>query len=514
MLGKLLTCIEFVGIFPLLALLAREDKSPYWGISIMFRHSPSRGHRSKGFKVKDVLQICLLLAVCFWLIYQVKHSHDKKKEFDASDAKISKEIIANSQSGTETIVKLGRKDPKPFDEISIRDEKREEEVEDAEVEGETKHEEEEQEDKNEEKDDERREGGESEIDELDQEKTEEEALREEEIGEEERGKEDEGDDEKEDQMENESATEDDSEHDSISTNTHNHEAREEHYKGDDASSAVAHDGQNVSKGTENSIFENENGNVEADEEPNTNPEKEFDENDLKFKQGKVEMAENSTSHIGITTEGMGIETGLPKPEDSPIQKSIVSTKSSIHPEVVIDNSTHAKMETIGSPLQKKFTQNQDGTVDKGVTAAGEDTGFKIKIRERISNHIGSSVENHSNSINLTKSESADLKSLTSEKTASSDTQGYGSGSSELMKETRLSDTANQATENTNPTLNKKMEITHGAGESEKGSGFSSVNDDGGAIEHDPIDSLDDLSMHQRVKSARIDSDSLLKTKQE
>ncbi|KAH1164495.1 hypothetical protein AAZX31_01G226200 [Glycine max] len=57
----------------------------------MIKQSSSRNNRSKGIKVKHVLQIILLLGVCFWLIYQVKHSHDKKKEFHENDAKVHEE---------------------------------------------------------------------------------------------------------------------------------------------------------------------------------------------------------------------------------------------------------------------------------------------------------------------------------------------------------------------------------------------------------------------------------------
>ncbi|CBI25108.3 unnamed protein product, partial [Vitis vinifera] len=87
----------------------------------MFK-SPSRNQRSKGFKVKHILQICLLLAVCFWLIYQVKHSHDKKKEFDANDAKIS----SNTQGGNE-LLKFGRKDLHPRVDGEAKNEKHGEE---------------------------------------------------------------------------------------------------------------------------------------------------------------------------------------------------------------------------------------------------------------------------------------------------------------------------------------------------------------------------------------------------
>ncbi|CAD5176126.1 unnamed protein product [Musa acuminata subsp. malaccensis] len=45
----------------------------------MLRQASSRSQRNKGLKVRNVLQICLLVAVCFWLLYQMKHTYDKKK---------------------------------------------------------------------------------------------------------------------------------------------------------------------------------------------------------------------------------------------------------------------------------------------------------------------------------------------------------------------------------------------------------------------------------------------------
>ncbi|PQQ10628.1 uncharacterized protein Pyn_18914 [Prunus yedoensis var. nudiflora] len=43
----------------------------------MNSQSTCRNQRPKGLKVKPVFQIALLLAVCFWLLYQMKCSHDK-----------------------------------------------------------------------------------------------------------------------------------------------------------------------------------------------------------------------------------------------------------------------------------------------------------------------------------------------------------------------------------------------------------------------------------------------------
>ena len=117
--------------------------------TIMYKQSPGRNHRSKGIKVKRTLQICVLLAVCFWLIYQVKHSHDKKKAFDEHDAKISQTTHVPDE-----ILKFGRKDLHPrLEETATKNEKHdeEEEVEEEEEEEtggeeeENKHEDEEQE---------------------------------------------------------------------------------------------------------------------------------------------------------------------------------------------------------------------------------------------------------------------------------------------------------------------------------------------------------------------------------
>nr|GEX43854.1 myb-like protein X [Tanacetum cinerariifolium] len=234
----------------------------------MYRNSPVRNPRAKGIKGKNVLQVCLLVAVCFWLIFQVKRSHDKRKEFDASDNKVS--LSSLTRSGEE-IAKLGRKDLQPKLEKTgnvgqeEEDEQEENKGEDEEQDehDDNKHEEEEQdEDKiEEEKDD----GRDDEIDENEQEKPDVEIDREEvDVGGEE--KETEESDEKENeniseekdvqsQTENEVSSDD---HNEDGDTEHTHEAREENYKADDASSAVTHTGRTL--GTENEI---KNGTIVA-----------------------------------------------------------------------------------------------------------------------------------------------------------------------------------------------------------------------------------------------------------
>lgn len=220
----------------------------------MYRQSPGRNHRSKGIKVKNVLQICLLLAVCFWLIYQVKHSHDKKKEFDESDAK--------AVSGDE-LIRLGRKDIQTRvdgtlnkDDDSHDEPSDEEEVNGEEVE-ENKHEEDEVEDKKVDV----KEDDDDETDEHEQEKSDAEDGEEREDGDENETQNTESED-GHSQVEKESIAEG-TDHDGDDGETHG--AREEHYKADDASSAVTHDNEHV----ENSNQQPEN-NLEAESKENEN----------------------------------------------------------------------------------------------------------------------------------------------------------------------------------------------------------------------------------------------------
>ncbi|CAN6542981.1 unnamed protein product [Malus baccata var. baccata] len=94
----------------------------------MLKQSPSRNQRSKGFKVKHAVQISLLLAVCIWLLYQLKHSHDKKAYEESSGT-----ISGKMQKG-DAIIKLGRRDLYPrVDETSL-DNGRHKEKEDSEEE--------------------------------------------------------------------------------------------------------------------------------------------------------------------------------------------------------------------------------------------------------------------------------------------------------------------------------------------------------------------------------------------
>lgn len=229
----------------------------------MFRQSPARNQRSKGSKVKHALQVCFLIAVCFWLIYQVKHLHDKKKEHNEydGDSGLSTEIASDSD-----FQNLGRKDLKPkldetlvtkeetnkeADETAAEEEKnKHEEEEEAEEDPKTenKHEEEEaEEDPKTEKKDEESGGGEDEMDHDEDEKSDAEVDKEDTMDEDEVHVQENSEVIARDsngplEKENFSADQDIEDETDEST----HEAREENYKADDVSSAVSHGSQIIS----------------------------------------------------------------------------------------------------------------------------------------------------------------------------------------------------------------------------------------------------------------------------
>ncbi|XP_014521033.1 uncharacterized protein DDB_G0290803 [Vigna radiata var. radiata] len=222
----------------------------------MIKRSPSRNNRTRGIKVKHILQIILLLGVFFWLIYQVKHSRDKKNEYDENDGEVS--------VGTKTVYptpKLGRKDlHRGKDEDKHEHNEREEEGNEHEFEENDDKlgvrvggdEEEEDESRSDEMEDERG-GGDDEIDETDQEQSAADIDRDEDLPDDDEEKEEDGD-----EKENSSKEE---EKDGSVEKHNSHEAREQHYKGDDASSAVTHDTSTTSTETV-SLLENPEVNLD------------------------------------------------------------------------------------------------------------------------------------------------------------------------------------------------------------------------------------------------------------
>ncbi|KAI3460113.1 hypothetical protein Pfo_016776 [Paulownia fortunei] len=86
---------------------------------MMLKQSPSRNLRAKRLKVKHALQIFVLIAVCIWLLYQVKQSYNKKGALEERPAQVS-EYGENEYQ----ILKTGRKHLKPrLDEFAAEFEK-------------------------------------------------------------------------------------------------------------------------------------------------------------------------------------------------------------------------------------------------------------------------------------------------------------------------------------------------------------------------------------------------------
>ncbi|MCL7023755.1 hypothetical protein MKW94_030607 [Papaver nudicaule] len=276
----------------------------------MFKQSPSRNQRSKGgLRVKHALQVGVLLAVCIWLLYQVKHSHDKKRAFDESNAHVSEKMESDHE-----LIRLGRKDliPRVEEAVILNGQQNEEEGteeeeeetkhedveeetkhedvedeetkhEDVEEEEETKHEdvEEEEETKHEdvEEDGEGNKHGEveeevkgdsdDEAEEHDREVSERGTMRDEDEDEESKERAEREEREKEDQIadvdqsrnteeaqEQKTTNEDQIDHQDHDMNTQ--EAREEQYKGDDASSAVIREPQLLNSETDSGVSEKSN----------------------------------------------------------------------------------------------------------------------------------------------------------------------------------------------------------------------------------------------------------------
>ncbi|KAG1348113.1 cilia- and flagella-associated protein [Cocos nucifera] len=195
----------------------------------MMRQVSSRNQRSKGFRVKNALQLCLLAAVCFWLLYQLKHSYDKKRALEENNLHTWDKLVENQPE-----FKLGRKDPPRGEENVSRNETHDKEEENEEIE----EEEQDQETRQALEDDEARGDGDDEIDEQDQERGDEQEDQERADDEAEIGEELTNEEDKDGQgEETEQLDEQDSEEDS------SHKAREESYRRDDVSSAVRRESQ-------------------------------------------------------------------------------------------------------------------------------------------------------------------------------------------------------------------------------------------------------------------------------
>ncbi|KAL5194981.1 hypothetical protein HKD37_20G056946 [Glycine soja] len=510
----------------------------------MIKRFPSRNNRSKGIKVKHVLQIVLLLGVCFWLIYQVKHNHDKKNEF-AKDAKLS------VSTQTDPILKLGRRDLHPGKHEEIQNEKHEEEEEDEHIEEdeETKHDHEEQQDGNkheteereenkhegrqqrgeenkhgaeDQEEDEGRGGGDDDIDENDQEKSEMDTTdRDDEFLDEEKEK------EEVDEKENEN---EDEEKESLVENHNNHEAREEHYKGDDASSAVAHDTHATNTETETLSLENSDVNLEMNI---TKPENETtysDESVRKQNDSDLKVSEGNVID-GISSNATAVqETGnntLSNPvDDSSFLNKTTATDSDSHFQsssnltVVTteasNNLTLAGNDTSSSSEQNKTVmlsesdQAQNSTTN--TTIPGDVKNVQTEGLEQSGNRTSDENLHDTNSTISIKTENGGEDAGESSNLVASNVTENAYRNERSESDISESDKSNGNTEtNENPNVDAtEDEMFKGdtqTGETDETSDSSSANETMDSAEQDAIDSSD-THIHEDVAEARTDLDTL------
>ncbi|CAN7082234.1 unnamed protein product [Brassica oleracea var. botrytis] len=342
----------------------------------------SRSQRgSRGIKGKHVLQICVLLGVCIWLIYQVKYSHDKKKEFYETDDK----KLSEKEDG---LVKLGRKDLLPGyhnqneKEKHVEEDEDEEEINHGEEEKESKsngtHEEEDEvaeedeEDKSKlgeevaEEDEEENKHEEDDIDEQDQSKTAGDADKDDESVEEEKEKETDHADEVDMTVD---------------------EAREEHYKADDASSAVSHESRIL--------------NTEKLKESSDNSTGTAQENDAKATVSGVEEVQKEPVLKKTTTE---VKDGDSEPSIGETTVNGNSTEAVLEASGFLQNETRIMQERSqedGSPpelqtvIKLEQTRNES---DPNITVSANVTNIDpIQDESRNSTSDSSLIENISGS---------------------------------------------------------------------------------------------------------------------
>lgn len=75
----------------------------------MWKPLATRNQRAKGFKLKYGFQIVLLIAVGIWLLYHLKHSLDKRKEYEQTSVKTLGKLEFQHENR-----KLGRKGFQPW----------------------------------------------------------------------------------------------------------------------------------------------------------------------------------------------------------------------------------------------------------------------------------------------------------------------------------------------------------------------------------------------------------------
>lgn len=483
----------------------------------MIKKPLNRNPRSKGVKVKHVLQICVLVAVCFWLIYQVKHSHDKKKELDENDAKVSvkgenddvslklgrKDIsrVGDIRKGEQRVEEeeeenIAEEDTKQDEEASKHEEEEQEERQkpDEETEEVSKHDEEEQEEedekhgekepeeeenRNEDVEDESREGGggDDEIDQNEQEKD---------AGEVDRGDLLDEEKEREEQRDEKEIEENEGrEENENASNDQNHEAREENYKADDASSAVSHDAS-----VENS----------TEKEASRKEETDGQENRLLLKSEVEKQAEGGSLSTNTTAIENDIEINR-----APPNATMVTDSSNLPSNNLTEGSTGSANKLLevnpgtsgaATTLVSAESQNKTGA---GVTT-GENSNQQLTEQEHVNNsnqnQTGANIEvsTETGNADLVAKESSNS---TMEETNKSNTTAEEGSNSE----------SSAAKGTTDATQNEYSEGDLASTGTDESSGLSSNNETVDENQQDPIDSTDS-TLHQEERDSRVDLSTL------
>lgn len=294
----------------------------------MLRQASSRNQRAKGFKSKHALQIGILVAICIWLVYQVKHSHEKKSAYDARNSKLINKVTENQ----EDFFKFGRKDLRN-EAGTVNEIPKEDETEEVQEEGEPEVKQEEPEDE------EARGAGDDKIDDQDQENTEEA----------EHGEDSAEEDDKDVQIE---------EKDLFDNPDHEEDtqaAREENYKRDDASSAVVH----VAHATES---ETVNGDAKSTNEEQIVEHSKVD-NDSLTDGSKVDGADENLENDSPKVDGAG--ENLEKKETG---AENVSSEVNVSDLLVKDNGTKTDDSRAknGTAAESKESDAETSKADNGL----------------------------------------------------------------------------------------------------------------------------------------------------
>uniref|UniRef100_A0A1D1YEK1 Uncharacterized protein n=1 Tax=Anthurium amnicola TaxID=1678845 RepID=A0A1D1YEK1_9ARAE len=438
----------------------------------MMRQSPSRNNRSRGWKLKHVLQICLLVAVCLWLLYQVKHSHDKKKALEEGNLKVSDTV----EESRPDFLKLTRKDLQGNTVVTATDNtahKEEEENEEAEEAADEENKQEENEDE------EGRGAGDDEIDESDQERADDEADGGEEFGDE---------DDKEGQSEDVHLLENGGHEDD---DEKSQEAREEHYKADDASSAVVRDTQEI-------VQENENvgaGNLDVDQKENA--EKVELENDGGTNDTQLASKEDGTHDVSSNGENQ-------------LNKTISLNKAAVREREQHEIESPSNSTVVVEPTGD-FEENSIPTSNSSDHVEQQNNRIIIEPNNQTKEQTDSTATVHDEQTqaqNVSTGKTAETGDSTPENvTANTDSTQDRS----TVNETGTPTEENSFSENILVEQTEKSKMTGGIDESDESHNTSSVtNGDGDAVQGEAIaNSLTDVStVTEDEREARTDLSTL------